>query len=113
MTEIMLGSARVPENVQADPATEQLLAGVTARPAPRSQWEYENQALALLAARCYSLRHPCESTPRSPGCSHRDHARDMATLRGDLDKLGLPGTIELIPLADEVRRQELGERYQG
>jgi hypothetical protein len=106
---------REPEPGEApDTATASLLGGLIAEVPFRSpDWEEEAAALAVLAVRRHGLRHPCASTPRAPGCTHPLHERDVALVRGDLEKLGLPGTIELVPLADAMRRATLGDRYQG
>jgi hypothetical protein len=102
-----------PESLSTASESDELLSGVRATSSVSLTWEDEDAALAVLAVRRLNLRHPCASTPDSPGCDHPGHARDMALLRGDLEKLGLPLTAELIPLADEIRKQELGERYRG
>lgn len=61
-----------------------------------------DEAVLLEAARTvrvYNNQHDC---PQVHGgeCTHPDHWRDAARLRGDLLKLGLPGTADFRPLED-------------
>jgi hypothetical protein len=99
---------RVPEGSQgAEDTTAGLLDGILLDTPVRLDWESEDAALAVLAVRKRWLRHPCSSRPvTDPGCEHPDHPRDVAIIRGFLDTLGLPSGTELIPLADEIQRQE-------
>lgn len=99
---------RMPEDnwADADQYSLKLLAGVAAGPerTSDSQWQDEDLALAAMAIRRFFTGHPCSRKKMSdPECTHPDHYRDVAFARHVFDICGLPGGVEMIPLADAAR----------